>query len=568
MLCRPHPLLAAPALHHCHVSLSPATSTESGVRDLEDRNHAAAKRSAAAELDHQSQSSAIIRQNEAAIGSTGQDGAAQKDANDSCPMHDLPDEVFAPILDMCDIRQLFDCMSVSKRWQAGCGYVIRLRELLIIGHEEWYVKKNDQMRGWNWHRERPSERLDSIPLVDDPLMPVMLKSLNRMENLTRLCLAGISPVHAIPFIRQLADKLTMLSMDLNIGEVGPILFPRLTQLHCRVSDAEMAWDSSTFPKLEELVIDEPGEDANLQDGKLSSLKRLRIIGDSEQSYMRDFIAANAMSLEFLSVDFIELEFSPEVVFQALTELHSSHGIGGVMANAFPAIKSLDVNEGTSVALLKSLPAAQMLSLSVRLVFPIVGIYDDEEEEEDKLEEWVAAIARMVNLKELNIIAECEYMQEIPDVSYALSFIFDRMHQLEKVSIYFSDDRNRGGNADTIMSSLVQQNANLSHIQFSGLIITAAAHESMAQLHHLSHITLDMDRASEMTIDGVVTLLRGSSREVIREFKVSSTVGEVDRVTREIELMAQERGGSFEKVENHWESWDQTHYFVDYKIRAS
>ena len=553
------------------MSLSPATSKESKVRDFDDP--AEGKRSAAG-LDDQSHSqspSAIIsRSDAAAIGSMGQDGAAEKDAKDSCPMDDLPDEVFAPILDMCEIRQLFVLMSVSKRWQAGCGYVIRSRESLIIGRENWYHEEDEKMRGWDWHRERPSERLDRVPLVADALMPVMLKSLNRSENLKRLCLAGISPAHAIPFILQLADKLTMLSMDLNISEISAIMFPRLTQLHCLRFDAERAGDLASFPKLAELVIDQSGEDAKLQDGKLSSLKRLLIIGFSfGNTKIRDFIEANAMSLEFLAVGRFELELHRAVVFPNLTELHF-HSINGNMAKVFPAIRRLTMYERMTVALLERLPAAQMLGLNVKFDFHSVE-YDvnNEKDEEEELEACAAVIGEMINLTELSITVFLtdSSPKRRTDPSLALSRMFARMHQLEKVSITVSNDHSRKESGQMIMSSLVQQNANLRHVYFSGINITAAAYQLLAQLHHLSHITLDMDRASEMTTDGVVTLLRGSSRRVIRMLKVCCTCVEVDRVTREVELMAQERGVTFEEEAYRWGSKDKAGYLLEYKIHA-
>ena len=109
-----------------------------------------------------------------------------------------------------------------------------------------------------------------------------------------------------------------------------------------------------------------------------------------------------------------------------------------------------------------------------------------------------------------------------------------------------------------MSSLVLQNPNLSHIRFHGINFTAAAFASLAQLQHLSHITLELfsmlkevsTHQAQMMTDNVLTLLRGSSRNVIRELTVWNTDVDVDQVTREVELMAQERKTTFEELDDH------------------
>ena len=86
-----------------------------------------------------------------------------------------------------------------------------------------------------------SVRLDSLPLVTKPLMPVIL---NRMKSLKRLCLTDIGAVHAIPFIRQFADQLTMLDTNIRVSDLGSISFPNLTQLHCQKFDAT---EAAAFP---------------------------------------------------------------------------------------------------------------------------------------------------------------------------------------------------------------------------------------------------------------------------------------------------------------------------------
>ena len=76
----------------------------------------------------------------------------------------------------------------------------------------------------------------------------------------------------------------------------------------------------------------------------------------------------------------------------------------------------------------------------------------------------------------------------------------------------------GFNLDSVMISLVQQNPNLRDVYLSCIDLTSAAFASLAQLHYLRQIALDLFitcgnvsilEVQKMT-DNVLTLLRGSS----------------------------------------------------------
>ena len=164
-------------------------------------------------------------------------------------MDDLPDEWFAQILDHVPIRDIFVLMRVSKRWAAACRFIVRTRQSLIVGNDNWFEANASKMRGWDWHRNRPTEPLDVIP-ANQSLESDMMKSLSEMENITRLCVYGIS-LKEIPFIQKFADQLTLLEGDFAMSDVGADVFPRLTCLRCRHLDAS---SSAAFPKLAELFI--------------------------------------------------------------------------------------------------------------------------------------------------------------------------------------------------------------------------------------------------------------------------------------------------------------------------
>ena len=170
-------------------------------------------------------------------------------------MDDLPDEWFTQILDHVPIREIYVLMRVSKRWAAACRFIVRTRRSLFIIEICYYRKYVDVLKisGCDWHRNRPSKKLDNVGVSRDLLMPAMMKSLNQMENITRLCVYDITLPGICPFIQKFADQLTLLEVDMTISQsfVGSAIFPNLTHLYCDFFDTK---SSAAFPKLAELVI--------------------------------------------------------------------------------------------------------------------------------------------------------------------------------------------------------------------------------------------------------------------------------------------------------------------------
>ena len=489
-------------------------------------------------------------------------------------MDNLPDEWFTQILDLVPIRDIFVLMRVSKRWAAACRFVVRTRQSLVIrnyglfgwlhnvfciknfiGDHSWYRSYVDagKMRGWDWHRHRPSEPLDSVIFAKGSLESDMMKRLNQIENITRLCVCDTSLKGIRPFVQKFAHQLTMLEVPFAISDVGSDVFPHLTQLHCRNFNAETA---AAFPKLTELVLPYPDVLQKQPDMRLPSLKRLIYIHPSDEQ-IKEFVQQNAGNLEFLSV--YKFKFDRSVVFQNLTQV-SCGGMDVVMVKSLPSIRRLNVKGSITLDFLKSLPAAQMLSLDIRLLlsFPEHDNHNDEE-----LVECAAVISGMHSLEELSIDAQLNpLIRKTMDLSPSLSSMFQKLHHLEKVSIRIDGNHSRKS-GNNIMSALVQQNTKLHDVCFSGFNFTSAAYASLAQLQHLSHFSLrglnSFTSPNRITTNDVLTLLRGSSRKVIRKLGVWKKFADVDRVTCEIKLMAQERGTTFEKSEGH--------YSFEYNIHA-
>ena len=323
--------------------------------------------------------------------------------------------------------------------------------------------------------------------------------------------------------------------------------------------------ASAILKMAELLI-EPMQREQLLDMRLPSLKRLWHTGFPDEDPVHDhepirqLILLNSMNLEFLHVECCESIFDRVVVFKNQTELD----VGSVdkdMVKSLPAIRRLTLRYGTTVAVLDRLPAAQMLSLDIRFDFDPAASDNDEDEDdggEDEKEgpdEFAAVISQMSNLKEVSIY---DTGHDSPNGSkyHALSSMFDKLRQLEKVSIITKHARfvHGGSHGDSYVFSLVQHNPNLRDVCLRGIRFTLAAFASLAQLHHLSHITLNLCSESvnvsirrEITLtDNVLTLLRGSSRNVIFKLKLWQKGLEIGQVTREFKLIAKERGTTAER----------------------
>ena len=301
--------------------------------------------------------------------------------------------------------------------------------------------------------------------------------------------------------------------------------------------------------------------------RLPSLRRMWCSGFPDHELIRGFILANSSNLEFLLVDYFELRFNRAVVFKNMTELECG-SMDKVMVKSLPAIRRLTLQAETTVAVLDRLPAAQMLSLDLRFDFDSATHEvenDGGADENEGLDEFATVIARMSSLKELSIYdIRRRSPTKTQDPGQALSIMFNKLHHLEKVSIVtnYANFIHSGSNRDSIMLSLGQQNPNLRDVCFRGIDFTPAAFASLAQLRHVSHISLELffmrtnvsTREIQLMTDNVLTLLKGSSRNVIRCLEIAKSDVDVDQVAREVELMSQERGTTFAKFGEFWISF--------------
>ena len=443
---------------------------------------------------------------------------------------DLPDEVFAKILNLVPIKQVVRCAVISKRWNAASAYVIRTRESLSIGYNN--MRPPERSTSWQMH---------DVTLKSNRLVSAMMIRLNQMVELKRLRVAvrAISLTDITPLIRKFSDQLTILEIDFAVSMIGADVFPHLTRLRCDLFDPN---SSAVFPKLAELVVDRLRDHKNLLNMRLPSLKKLIIesFWESDEELVRGFILANAENLTVLEMNGLRLRLVHAVVFPNLIRL-LCHELDVVTGCLFPALTQLTVVRQVTAEFLTRLPADQMLCLVV------VFLHQMERKG------VVTAISKMKNLKILKLTDS-----GLSEAGDALSSIFDDMHHLEKVRLvsYFNCFT-----GDAMISTLANQNPKLSDVNFDQIHLTDAALTSLAQLQHLTDVEIiQRDQKQKVTTAGVLTLLRGSSRNVIRKFRVSGEKVDGDQVSREISLMCEERGTTFD------ESRDG--FYFNYEMRAS
>ena len=437
-----------------------------------------------------------------------------------CYIDDLPDEIFALILNLLPIEQVIRCAIVSKRWDAACRYIIRTCDSLCIGNDWRPAADTAIAQKWGWRRERPSMQLSRVTRLAKSLAPAMMRSLNQMEDLTRLCVVnhGLSKADISPFIRKFTEQLTMLEIDFAISVIGADAFPHLTRLRCRYFDAK---SSAAFPKLTELFIYELKDTEKLPNMRLPSLKKMLIskwhtAGDEE--LVRGFILANAKNLTVLQMSGITLQSDPAVVFPNLIRLDCQE-LDDAAGCSFPALTHLMVAWSPTAAFLSSLPAEQIQSLGVG-------------RPAREIKYVVFAISKMKNLTSLTL-TEFGYFGK----DDTFSSIFDNMHHLEHVRL--SDHVCQ---SDRMIATLANQNPKLSNISFRRIGLTDAGLTSLAQLQHLTNVSISYDE--KVTTSGVLTLLRGSSRNFFRKLSFDKEMVTRTSVTREIRLMCKERGTTF------------------------
>lgn len=128
-------------------------------------------------------------------------------------------------------------------------------------------------------------------------------------------------------------------------------------------------------------------------------------------------------------------------------------------------------------------------------------------------EMLDGLKMLTNLKEIRLQFRNSY--DWNDHKKAWDTLFYNYHHLTEVHIWGNE---KAINFDEAVRNLVRGNPQLKIFDLTAFWVTDAALTHLAELTHLEKLIL-IHSSNEITADGVLTLLRGSSRNVIREIQV-------------------------------------------------
>ena len=253
----------------------------------------------------------------------------------------------------------------------------------------------------------------------------------------------------------------------------------------------------------------------------------------------DVVLRNAATLTLLHMRSEWLPFDPKrpVVFSNLRDLKCS-GIDPDQAAACPRLVKLRTRT-CAVEVLQKLPAETITSLHIT----DLCLYNRSPEE---MEQLVAAFSRLTRLKSL--ILE-DGLRDFPARLWsdlhdaALSKLFTNMKGLEEVDITFPEHRRV--NVDAMIEMLAHNCPSMRSIRMSYARMTDAGLRSLSRLTGLQHLDIRNWRwQSLITTEGILSLLRGGSRNVLRDLELKVSVSpDLDPIRAEGQLIQQETGQS-------------------------
>ena len=126
-------------------------------------------------------------------------------------------------------------------------------------------------------------------------------------------------------------------------------------------------------------------------------------------------------------------------------------------------------------------------------------------------------------------------------------VFHKLRNLEEVELCLSDKKL---SLDHVIGTLVQYSPAIKHISMIGMKMTDDSLISLSRLHHLSFLEFWPDKEEFITTTGVLTLLRGGSRLVLR-FCCLCWNERLDMrlINEEISLMETETGRTLDRQQD-------------------
>ena len=279
--------------------------------------------------------------------------------------------------------------------------------------------------------------------------------------------------------------------------------------------------------------------------RLNQLGRLREIrfvdddfafGTAARAVVNDIVLRNANTLTLMRGELLPLQASHRVVFSNLRDLEFNSLLDPDQAAACPRLVKL--RAWTSVKVLQKLPAETMTSLHI----------DDlelESRSHQEIENLVSALSRLTRLKSIVLARGLRYSMgqwsEQHDEAY--SKLFTNMKDLEEVDIKFP--RNHALNVDVAMETLAENSPSVRSITMHNARMTDTGLRSLSRLTGLQLLDIGCPgRHSDITTEGILSLLRGGSRKVLRDLKLHILVlPDFGQIRSEGQLMQQKTGRS-------------------------
>ena len=263
----------------------------------------------------------------------------------------------------------------------------------------------------------------------------------------------------------------------------------------------------------------------------------------------DVVRVNASSLTLLHLSSMPLPIHPNhpLVFPNLQDLECSLDVDPDQVIACPRLVKL--RACITVQGLQKVPAETLTSLYIDDLVLETG-------SPEEIEQLVAAFSRFTRLKSLILVEGLRYFYdggnwtELHD--QALSMLFKNMNELEEVDITLPEDR--VANVDAVIETLVSNNPSVGSIRMVNGEMTDASLHSISRLTGLQNFKHGkFELQNGITTDGILTLLRGGSRNILHDLELKVTVlvrPDENQIRAEGELLQQVTGSrfSFEVIE--------------------
>ena len=192
----------------------------------------------------------------------------------------------------------------------------------------------------------------------------------------------------------------------------------------------------------------------------------------------------------------------------------------------------------SVITLQKLPAETLTCLHIDYLIWLTGSHEE-------IGQLFAALSRFTRLKSLILAVGCKTFPgqwtELHDRPF--SNLFTNMIELEEVEITFPLDN--AVDMDAVIETLVHNCPSVSSITMNYARTTNVILHSLSRLTRLHHLVFRSYMGqSKITTEGILSLLRGGSRNVLRDLELHTSVPpDLGQIRAEGQLMRQETGRS-------------------------